>query len=60
MEVKYYLPKFDSGNTTINDKDAEMELFQKLYNEKTTHMEQVRALLRSPRRGQDLAAESYI
>ena len=43
MKVKNYLPNFDGQFSTIK-KNAETELFQKLYIEKTSHMDQVRVL----------------
>ena len=43
MKVKSYLPNFDGQFSAIK-KDAETELFQKLYNEKAAHMDQVRVL----------------
>ena len=43
MKVKSYLPNFDGQFSAIK-KDAETELFQKLYNEKAVHMDQVRVL----------------
>ena len=41
MKVINYLPKFDGQVSSIK-KDAETELFQKLYNEKSTTMDPVR------------------
>lgn len=43
MEVKNYLPNFD-GQFSTNKNEAETKLFQKLYNEKAVHMNQVRVL----------------
>ena len=43
MEVKSYLPKFESHTTPVN-REAEIELFRNLYKEKTDHMNQVTVL----------------
>ena len=43
MKVKNFLPNFDGQVSTIR-RDAEMELFLNLYNEKAANMDQVRVL----------------
>lgn len=44
MEVKHYLPKFSEQKNSSRKVSAEMELFQKLYNEKSANMSQVKVL----------------